>query len=190
MLEFLEGRVVAAGPGHAVLQVGGLGFHLALSSRSAEGLEPGQELRILTHLVAGESGIALYGFLEPEERALFRRLLAVAGVGPALALALLSALTPAELVAAVQNGDHARLQAVRGVGRKTAERLVLELRDRIAELTAAAPTPAPQEDLVRVLAELGFPAREARERAAAACRRLGADADLQDLLRDALRDRG
>ncbi len=191
MLEFLEGRVVEAGPGHAVLQCGGLGFHLALSSRSAEGLAPGQELRLLTHLVSSDAGIALYGFREPEERALFRRLLTVAGVGPALALSLLSALAPAELAAAVQTGDHARLQAVRGIGRKTAERLVLELRDRIAELgAAAAPTAAPLEDLARVLAELGFPAREARRRAQAACQKMGLEADFQELLRHALQGDG
>lgn len=188
MFEFLQGRVEAVGPGGVVLAAGGIGWLLQVPSRAASRLRPGERARLLVHLAVSEQNLALFGFLEEAERTLFRRLLQVSGIGPACALSLLGTLAPQDLATAILDGDVGRLCSARGVGRRTAERLIVELRDRLAAdglVAAGAGRPRPDE-LERVLAELGFRPREASERATAARRVVGSEGDFQELLRAAL----
>lgn len=196
MYDFLRGRIATSGSSQVALDVAGVGYLLHVTSALALRLRPGEEARLLVHLAVGETAMTLYGFERELERRLFRRLIQVAGVGPARALEVMSALPTEALVRAIVDGDVQRLTTVRGIGRKTAERLVVELRDRLrewalggppAEAEAGADESAPADDLVRVLEELGSP-RAAAERAARLARaELGPVADFQALLRQALR---
>ena len=188
MFDFLQGRVEEVGAGRVVLRSAGVGWELWVSARCAADLSPGMRRRLPVHLAVSDSAFTLYGFRGPKERAVFRRLLQVSGVGPTAALALLSALEPAELAAAVRDQATARLTVVKGIGRKTAERLLLELRDHVDELAAGEVLGAARgaDDLQRVLVELGFRDQEARSAADSARRALGDDADFQQLLKTAL----
>ncbi len=188
MFDFLDGRIETVAAGAVVVRTGGVGWLVAVSARTADALEAGQELRLLTHLAVSDSALTLYGFRDEAERAAFRRLIQVSGVGPAMALGLLSALPPGELAAAVRARDTSALTRVKGVGKKTAERLLVEIGDGLEELAvaAAAPLRPDQDELYRVLVDLGFRPQDARASADQACRQLGTDADFEDLLRHAL----
>ncbi len=133
MLEFLEGQVEEKRAEGAVMWVGGLGFFVHLSSHSLRVLPPrGGRARLLIHLQMREDGPVLYGFTSPLEREMFRRLISVSGVGPKMAMAILSAYRPEQLLRIVVMGDAQSLTAVSGVGKKFAQRIVLELKDKVA----------------------------------------------------------
>lgn len=190
MYEYLEGRVASLTPSSVVLDVAGVGWLLHAPASTLGRLEEGVPARLLVHLSVSDSALTLFGFISGTERQLFRRLLKVGGIGPASALNLLSALPPDELARAILDGDLKRLTALKGVGRKTAERLVVELRDQLGTAGAAAGPAAaagPDDDLARVLVDLGAPDTAARQAAEAARNALGADADFQELLRHALK---
>lgn len=189
MYEFLRGRVGELGRGHLVLDGDSIGWYLHASRQSLGRLQQGDEVRLWVHLQVSDSAHTLYGFHSRSERALFRRLLQVSGVGPSLALALLSALPPETLARHILDRDLDALTAIKGVGRKTAERLMVELGDHLSEWAAPAGATSPengQDELLAVLQGLGMGAREARRAATAARESLGTEADFQDLLRHAL----
>lgn len=199
MYDFLRGRIAATGPAHAVLEVGGVGWLLHVAAPLALRLRVGEEARLLVHLAVGENALTLYGFERELERRLFRRLIQVSGVGPARALEVTSALPTEPLVRAIVDGDVQRLTTVKGIGRKTAERLVVELRDRLrewatgtaegAEREASGAAAGATDDLTRVLLDLGAQPAAAQRAAEQARSALGPAADFQDLLRHALRNR-
>ena len=144
MIAFLRGRIFDKQPNLLIVDVQGVGYHVTVPlSTFYDAGEVGTEvaLRIYTHV--REDALQLYGFLTPLEHQLFERLIAVGGIGPKLAIAVLSGIEPRELLAAIHRSDVARLTGIPGVGRKTAERMVLELKDRLAHLAvpAAAGTP-------------------------------------------------
>jgi len=166
MIAFLRGRILDKQPNLLIVDVQGVGYHVnvPLSTFYDVG-EAGAEvsLRIYTHV--REDALQLYGFLTTLEQQIFERLIAISGIGPKLAVAVLSGIEPGELIGAVHRGDLARLTAIPGVGRKTAERMVLELKDRLAQLAvpagAAMPMPdSPGErlraDLLSALQNLGY----------------------------------
>ena len=129
MIAFIRGPLAAKTAQAAVVDVAGVGYAAAMSQASLAKLPAvGQEVRILTHLQVSESGIALYGFLGEEEKALFERLISVSGVGPKVALAALSTVSPEALADAIAADDVALVQKVPGVGKKTAQRIILELK--------------------------------------------------------------
>ena len=134
MIALVAGRVGVRRPDHVVVETaGGVGYRLAVSAetlRQVPGV--GREVSLLTHLVVREDALSLYGFATEEERELFGLLVSVQSVGPKVALAVLGGGTPRELVAALAAGDTARLQAVPGIGKRTAERIVVELREKVA----------------------------------------------------------
>lgn len=137
MIAFLEGELVGRGPDVAVLDVGGVGYELSMSSRALAGLPDGPgPVRIWTYLQVKDDGLSLFGFLDPAEKEMFMALLAVKGLGPKLALALLSALAPAQVADAIARGDDAAIARAPGIGKKTAQRVVLELKDRFSSLAA------------------------------------------------------
>src|SRR5215467_5889269 len=140
MIGSLRGRIASKTPPQLTVDVGGLGYELEAPMSTFFHLPAvGEEVRLLTHLVVREDAHVLYGFATEEERRLFRSLIKVSGVGPKIALALLSGISVNAFAECVVNGDTAALTRIPGVGRKTAERLIVEMRDRVA---APAASPA------------------------------------------------
>jgi holliday junction DNA helicase RuvA len=170
MIAWLRGRVLEKHPTRVIVETGGVGYelHVPLSSFSAIG-DPGGEVTLRVHTHVREDAIQLFGFSTPLELSLFERLLGVSGIGPRLALAALSGTAPGELAEAISGGQVARLVAVPGIGRKTAERIVLELRDKLGDLVLHGeevnPGAAMRTDLVSALVNLGYH-RPAAEKAA------------------------
>ena len=192
MIAQLRGRLLRKQPQEAVVDVAGVGYRVAIPLSTYYRIgEPGGEVTLLTHTHVREDVLALFGFLTVAEQALFERLIAVSGVGPRLALSILSGIEAPELVAALRASDVARLTRIPGVGKKTAERLVLELKDKVQGLAAAeepaASTPsAAKEDLVSALVHLGYSRPEA-ERGVERALKDGGEAAFEDLLRRSLR---
>ena len=165
MIAFLRGRVLEKQPSRIIVDVGGVGYDLAvpLSTFYTAG-DAGAEIVLRVHTHVREDQLALFGFATALELAVFERLIAISGIGPKLALSVLSGIEPRELVAAVQRGDHGRLTRIPGVGKKTAERIVIELRDRLPKAVeaagAGAAVPAPgdamRDDLISALTNLGY----------------------------------
>ena len=197
MIAFLRGRVLEKSPNRVVVDVQGIGYevHVPLSTYYEIGDEHQEiALRVYTHV--REDALQLYGFLTDLERQMFERLIAVSGIGPKLAVAVLSGLDTRDLVTAVQRADVARLTTIPGVGRKTAERIVLELKDRLATLTVAAAagvvsTSSPGErlraDLLSALQNLGYHRPQAEKAIDAALTTAGGAA-FDEALRGALRE--
>ncbi|MCC7032649.1 MAG: Holliday junction branch migration protein RuvA [Acidobacteria bacterium] len=168
MIAHLRGRVLDKHPNRLIVDVGGVGYDLAvpLSTFYTAG-EPGADIALRVHTHVREDQLALYGFATPLELTLFERLIAVSGIGPKLALAVLSGIEPRELVGAIERGDIARLTRIPGVGKKTAERIVVELRDRLTrdvkglggEAAAIPAGDARRDDLASALANLGYDRR-------------------------------
>lgn len=135
MIAFLTGRVAGRGVGYALLDVGGVGYRLLMSSASLAALPAkGDEVTVLTHLHVREDELTLFGFENQAEQEAFAALMTVSGVGPKLALAVLSTLTPDELAGAIATEDVAAVSAVPGVGRKTAQRIIVDLADRLGRV--------------------------------------------------------
>jgi len=164
MIAFLRGRVLEKHPNRLIVDVAGVGYDVAvpLSTFYVAG-DPGAEIALRVHTHVREEQLALFGFATPLELTVFERLIAINGIGPKLALSVLSGLEPRELVASIQRGDLGRLTSIPGVGKKTAERIVLELRDRLPQAlesvgTVPAPTAADRlrDDLVSALSNLGY----------------------------------
>jgi holliday junction DNA helicase RuvA len=132
MIAFLSGRVAAKEIGSVLVEVGGVGYRLSMSTSSLAALPAvGDEVLVWTHLHVRDDGIALFGFENEDERLAFEQLIGVTGIGPKVALAMLSALSPDALAAAVATEDVATISTVPGVGKKTAQRLILELKDKL-----------------------------------------------------------
>jgi Holliday junction DNA helicase RuvA len=187
MIAFLEGAVVEKGASRLVLDVGGVGYELIVPGSVLPALPAvGRRVRIATRLVMRDDSISLYGFASADQRELFDLLTGVSGVGPKVALAFLSALDPDAIRRAVVAGDAAMLTVVPGVGKKVAQRVVLDLRDRLggeAEITVDGPL----ADVRDALVSLGLTPVEASE----AMRDLDADGKPSDeLLREALQKVG
>jgi len=193
MYEYLEGRLSMRAAARLVLDVAGVGYDLAvpLMARFAEG----KKLRVYVHLIVREDAHTLYGFPDVDTRDLFRTLLGVRGVGPAMALGILSSLPGDELVAAIQGEDTARLCSVKGVGKKTAQQILLDLRDKIAVFSAKdlaegkggvpAAINTNRADAVRALLSIGFKDKDADKAVQKAIEAVGQD-DLDTLIRTAL----
>jgi Holliday junction DNA helicase RuvA len=144
VIAMLRGEVALRRPDHVVVLCGSVGYRAAISGETLRHVPPvGEQVTLHTHLIVRDDAITLYGFHSEQERDLFLMLLSVQAVGPKVALAVLSAAPPRELTAALAAGDSARFQAVPGIGRRTAERIIVELREKVAESElAAAESPA------------------------------------------------
>jgi Holliday junction DNA helicase RuvA len=190
VIGYLRGRLLQSSPETVLLDVGGVGYEVHVTVPTFVALErSGEEqvaLHVHTHLK--EDGIALYGFATEAEKRLFEKLLGVTGIGPRLARVILSGMAAPDLVSALKSADTARLARIPGVGRKTSERLVLELRDRLEGLAAAAPPAATDraDDAVSALVNLGYkPA--AAQTAVAAIREETPEIPFEELLRKSLK---
>ncbi len=171
MIAHLRGKLIAKHPNQAVVEAGGVGYDVTITVPTFSDLPgTGTEVALHVHTHVREDAIALFGFLRPEEKRLFERLIGVSGIGPKLAITILSGMAAADLVGAIRGNDVSRLTRIPGIGRKTAERMVLELRDKLADFGAAptAPVMSPvQEDVLSALVNLGYN-RAAAERALSA----------------------
>ena len=191
MIGRLVGRLASKATDHVILDVGGVGYFVQIPlSTFYELPEAESPASLWIHTYVREDALALYGFLTERERALFLMLIGVAGIGPRVALTVLSGMPPADLIEALRGADVKRLMAVPGVGKKTAERMVLELAEKANRLggePSAARTPAvATEDVVSALVNLGYRRGDA-ERAVEAIGRSGAPGDFSDYLKDALK---
>jgi len=190
----LHGTVLEKSEGEAIIEVAGVGYRVAFSVLTLTRLPPvGETVRVRVRTVVREDAFELFGFLGAVEEEMFTLLTSVSHVGPRLAMTVLSGLEVDELVVALERGEVARLTRIHGVGRKTAERLVLELKDKVKVLPRSTPSAASRPaaegaraDLVSALANLGFRPAQAEAAAEAALNKLG-PAELETLLREALR---
>ena len=191
MIARLEGVVVEKSLSDAVVDVRGVGYRVALSVLSLARLPAeGQKVELRVRTIVREDAIELVGFLKAEEEELFLLLTSVSHVGPKLALTVLSGLEVSDLAEALSRGDLARLTRIHGVGRKTAERLVLELKDKaklLAKGAPLAPDSGARRDLASALENLGYRPEAAEGVADAVASRLGAEAPFEALFREALR---
>ena len=168
MIASVRGPVLSLGLDHAVVEVGGVGLAVHATPGTLATLRRGEEARLATSLVVREDSLTLYGFVDDEAGRLFLLLQTVTGVGPRLALSILAVLEPDALRRALAESDTAALRRVPGVGLKSAERLVLELKDKVSATPtgtpATVPVPAPgREHVVEALVGLGFPIKQAEQ---------------------------
>jgi holliday junction DNA helicase RuvA len=189
----LQGRLLRKETQHVLVDVAGVGYKVAIPLSTFYRLgEPGSEIALEIHTQVREDVLALFGFLTTHEQALFEKLIAVSGVGPKLAIGILSGIEASDLVQALRAGDVPRLTRIPGVGKKTAERLVLELKDKVQGLATDPLTPEtaaaePHEDLLSALVHLGYSRPEA-ERGLERALKNGAPERFEDLLRLTLRN--
>ena len=195
MIALLAGTLVEKAPSRLIVDVGGVGYdvQVPLSTFYVLG-EPGTAVSLRVHTHVREDVIALYGFATPLEQSLFERLISISGVGPKLGLAVLSGIEPVELIRAIRTQDTARLTAIPGVGKKTAERIGLELKDRLPSVfqgmgQTAADAPAEEgrrADLLSALLNLGYQ-RPAAEKAVDRVLKSAPDVPFEQALREVLR---
>lgn len=206
MIASVNGIVARAGLDHAVVEVGGMGLLVRLTPGTAAGLRPGEPTQLATSLVIREDAWTLYGFADETEREMFEVAQNVSGVGPRMAQAMLAVFTPARLRSAIAAGEVAALIKVPGIGKKSAERIILELKDKMHALTfatddegeaampeaeggqsVAAPWRAP---VVEALVSLGWSAKQAEGGTDAVLEQVGTDAAVGEALKAALRELG
>jgi len=195
MIAHLRGSILEKHPNRIVIDVNGVGYDVFVPLSTFYGLgDAGADVALRIHTHVREDALLLYGFATPLEQELFERLIGVSGIGAKVALAVLSGIEPQELIRAIEHGDLARLTAIPGVGKKTSERIVLELKDRLprAPVTAAAGAAAPaapalRDDVVSALVNLGYH-RPLAEKAFASAVKTVPDAGFERTLKQALRE--
>jgi len=191
MIAHLRGRLLAKHPNQAIVETGGVGYDVTVSVPTyAELSQVGTEVALHIYTHVREDTLALYGFGRPEEKQLFEKLLTVSGIGPKLAITILSGMAADEMVGAIRGNDVARLTRIPGVGKKTAERMVLELRDKLppqgADAVAAIPSlSAVEEDVLSALMNLGYQ-RPAAEKAVTTFAKNGKGGSFEEMFRGAL----
>ena len=167
MIASIRGELLTRLPGDVVIEAAGVGYRLSVSSETHAGLpRAGEQARLLTHLILRDDGMHLFGFATESERDLFLMLIGVQNVGPKVALAVLSGGSPRELLAAIATGDSARFQAVPGIGKRTAERIIVELKEKVAgavsdEIVVTRVSDDPRTIAREGLVGLGFTPQEA-----------------------------
>jgi Holliday junction DNA helicase RuvA len=196
MIGFLRGRVLDKQPNRLLIDVQGVGYEVQVPLSTFYDVgDVGAEVALRVHTHVREDALQLFGFITDLERQLFERLIGISGIGPRLAIAVLSGMDPRDLLAAVQRGDVARLTAIPGIGKKTAERIVLELKDRLAQLSppardaapAASPADRVRDDLLSALQNLGYHRPQA-EKAVDATLKSTPEPAFEQALKSALRE--
>lgn len=192
MYDFVEGELVSKSPTQVVLNVGGVGYRLIVPVSTFDALPQSEQVRLFAHLYVREDDQRLYGFATQDERRLFVRLIALSGVGPNTAIAVLNGMSVDAFRQAVADEQLGEICRIKGIGRKTAERIVVELRDEmtrdLAERPAAAGRTAPAltSDAVAAMLALGYARNAARKAVERAFEKLGRDASLENIVREAL----
>lgn len=191
MVEYVRGRVISRAPTHVVVEAGGIGYRLLIPVSTFEKIPAEGEVRLLAHLYVREDEMRLYGFATEGERALFELLMSVPGVGPATALLVLSSGGVEDIQAAIVEGRTERLERVKGIGKKTSQRIILELKGYLEQVFAPAeggkPRRAAFSDAVLALAKLGYPRRTAEHAVQKAEDRLQGAGSVEELVRESLK---
>src|SRR6202163_2494039 len=191
MIAHLRGKLLAKHPNQAIVETGGVGYDVTITIPTFSDLPGiGSEVSLHIHIHVREDQIALYGFLRPAEKQLFEKLITVSGIGPKLAITILSGMPADEMVGAIRGNDIVRLTRIPGIGKKTAERMVLELRDKLpapagaSEMSARLASPV-EEDVISALVNLGYQ-RAAADKALLAARSSESPQSFEVLFREAL----
>jgi Holliday junction DNA helicase RuvA len=196
VIAHLRGRILDKQPNRLVVDVNGVGYDVSVPLSTFYGLgEAGSDIALRVHTHVREEALALYGFATRLEQELFERLIGVSGIGPKLALAVLSGIEPVDLIHAIERGDLARLTAIPGVGKKTSERIVLELKDRLPRVQratdddalASIEAPVLRDDLLSALINLGYH-RPLAEKAVDTAIKRTPDGGFERTLKQALRE--
>jgi Holliday junction DNA helicase RuvA len=191
MIAHIRGKLLVKHPNQAVVETAGVGYDVTISVPTFSDLPAvGAEVALHIHTHVREDVIALYGFLRPSEKLLFEKLITVSGIGPKLAITILSGMAADEMVGAIRGNDIARLTRIPGIGKKTAERMVLELRDKLPEVTPAMAAVVPtlsgtEEDVLSALVNLGYQ-RATAEKALAIAAKGGQNKSFDGMFRGAL----
>lgn len=194
MIASLRGKVISAGINRVVIEAQGVGYDVAVPLSTLDSLPKEGEVFLHVHTTMRENAVELYGFGTQEEKTLFEMLLTVAGIGPKTSLLILSGITPESLKKSIMEGDRRRLTAIPGVGKKSAERILLELKDKIAKSLLDRKLPDGQglssmeEDLVSSLVNLGYPQRIAEATAKKIVEKNGSSIDLTQAVKLALKE--
>jgi Holliday junction DNA helicase RuvA len=158
VIAFLRGKLLEKEPSRLVIDVNGVGYEVFVPLTTfTSSPNAGSDVAVEIHTHVREDTIALFGFSSRQERRVFERLISISGIGPKLAITILSGGSVEGLVGAIRHGDLARLTSIPGVGKKTAERIVMELKDKLQEFAAEAPKPVVETDVVSALQNLGYP---------------------------------
>jgi len=183
MIAHLRGKLISKHPNQAIVEAGGVGYDIAISVPTFSELPSvGSDVALHIHTHVREDAIALFGFLRADEKQLFEKLITVSGIGPKLAITILSGMPTSDMVGAIRANDHARLTRIPGIGKKTAERMCVELRDKLEGFgaqQAVAAVSAVEQDVISALTNLGYQrtlAEKAVERAVASAGRENFDA--------------
>lgn len=193
MIGYLEGTLKRLDASAAIVVAGGVGYEVHISLQTYYRLEGKRDVALDVYTHVREDALALYGFATAEEKFAFEKLISISGIGPTLAQKILSGIDPPDLADAVMRGDARKLSSIPGVGKKTAERMCLELRDKLLLPEGAAAEPAPSSRLVvdddvhSALVNLGYRPKDAENAVAAARKELGNDAEFSAVLKTALR---
>lgn len=192
MIAHLRGQILYKIPNYVVIDCGGVGYELAISVTTYTELgEVGAEARLHVHTHVREDALQLFGFYEVTEKRLFEKLLTISGIGPKLAITVLSGISAERLVGAIRGGDHATLTRIPGIGKKTAERVVLELKDKLDDLAGfvaggVSATPslgATADDVLSALVNLGYPRPIAQKAVETAAKDAAVAGDFERLFR-------
>jgi Holliday junction DNA helicase RuvA len=194
VIAHIRGQILAKSPNAVIVDCHGVGYELAISVATYTELgELGAEAKLHVHTHVREDALLLYGFAELDEKRLFEKLLTISGIGPKLAITVLSGISADRLIAAIRGGDHATLTKIPGIGKKTAERVVLELKDKLDDMAAALPTQAAApslgavaDDVLSALVNLGYPRPAAQKAVEAATKDPAAAGDFEKLFRAAM----
>ena len=194
MIAHLIGKLIYKSPDHSIVDVNGIGYKIFTPLSTYYVLpKTGESVTLHIHTRVREDELKLFGFLTEEEQSIFEKLITINKVGPKLALGILSGMSPENLLTAIMSNDAARLSAIPGVGKKTAERLTLEMKDKLSDLTFElkhqqdTETPkGPYEDALSALVNLGYKKPQAEKSLKSAYNKIGKDSSLEDLIKESL----
>lgn len=192
MYEYIRGKLIERNPAYAVIEAGGVGYLLSISLHTYSLLREGEPVLLYSHFVVREDAQMLFGFVERDERELFRQLISVSGVGPNTARLILSSLSPQEVVMAIATGDVPLLQKIKGIGVKTAQRIVVDLKDKVGKGVSSHEKSGflhntRKEEALSGLIILGFPKMLAEKALTKIIDKEGTDVTVEELIRLALK---
>ncbi|RAI89287.1 Holliday junction branch migration protein RuvA [Algoriphagus yeomjeoni] len=196
MIDYLSGKLVYKDPTYVIIDVNGIGYHVKISLQTYTEIKDEEQIKLLTFLHIKEDAHTLFGFKKEDEKRLFLLLLSINGVGPSTGLMILSSLSSAEIEQAILAGDVATIQHVKGIGAKTAQRIILELKDKVGKGgSEASTTPLGflkssnkiREEALQALITLGFPKAAAEKNIAAVLKKTTGEISLEDLIKASLK---
>lgn len=194
MIAYLKGRLTYKDPTYVLIEVGGVGYHVKISLQTYSKIKDEEQIRLLTFMHIKEDAHTLYGFSEEGEKRLFLHLISINGVGPNTGLMILSSLSSEEIEHAILSGDVATIQAVKGIGAKTAQRIILELKDKLgkssdtsSQLGFLKSSNKVREEALQALVTLGFPKAVAEKNIALVLKKTGGEISLEDLIKASLK---